>query len=472
LSRAIVIGGGLGGMLAAAVLAEYADVTVIEAHTFPDQPAGRRGLPQSPHNHMLLGGGADALDELLPGTMSMLYAAGAHRLLMADGLLTLSAQGWFRRPSKVAADDPYVVGCSRDLLDHVIRRQVATRHPSVTILQGTQVVGLAGSRERVSGVRINRDHGTSIERADFVADATGSRSRAPQWLAELGCQQVTETFVDPKLAYAGRIYQAPAGIGDQIPGVLIQPEPATGRPGRGAAFMPQENGRWIVSLMGTYGGTPSTEEDEFLAFAQSLRDPLIADLIRMATPVSPIRGARGLANRRRNFHQVTLPDGFLAVADSVMALSPNYATGMTLAGLEMLRLRDQLRTGGLVPGLGSRVQRTIAKLCKQPWTMATTTDCLFPGAETNISVRGAAKRQQMAAKYTRVAAENPAVLHAIYRVATLTGSQRDLMRPRIMAAALRGSRQPALDSQQAIRQFPELANLLTGQSVATEGNVG
>jgi hypothetical protein len=155
-----------------------------------------------------------------------------------------------------------------------------------------------------------------------------------------------------------------------------------------------------------------------------------------------------------------------------MALSPNYATGMTLTGLEMVRLRTELRSGGLTPGIGKRVQREIGKLCKQPWTMATTTDCLFPGAETNIKLRGAAQQQRMAAKYTRVAAENPTVLRAIYQVATLTGSQRDLMRPRIMATAMRGPQQPPLESQQAIRQFPELADLLTGQSVATEGNVG
>ena len=46
--------------------------------------------------------------------------------------------------------------------------------------------------------------------------------------------------------------------------------------------MPIEGGRWIVTLSGTRGGEPATDEDGFLDFARGLRDPVVARLIESA----------------------------------------------------------------------------------------------------------------------------------------------------------------------------------------------
>ena len=45
--RAVVVGGGLAGMLAARVLSDHFDaVTLLERDRFPESPAARKGLPQ------------------------------------------------------------------------------------------------------------------------------------------------------------------------------------------------------------------------------------------------------------------------------------------------------------------------------------------------------------------------------------------------------------------------------------------
>src|SRR4051794_14575870 len=95
---AVVIGGGMTGMLAAAVLAEHADVTVVERDVLPDGPHPRRGLPQARHAHVLWSGGVKALEHLLPGVTDRLVARGAWKARIMTDLVSKAPSGqWFRR---------------------------------------------------------------------------------------------------------------------------------------------------------------------------------------------------------------------------------------------------------------------------------------------------------------------------------------------------------------------------------------
>src|ERR1700681_3194327 len=76
--HAVVLGASMGGLLAARVLADfYGMVTVFERDVLPHDPANRRGVPQGRHVHALLNRGAQLLDELFPGFLNELVAAGA-----------------------------------------------------------------------------------------------------------------------------------------------------------------------------------------------------------------------------------------------------------------------------------------------------------------------------------------------------------------------------------------------------------
>jgi 2-polyprenyl-6-methoxyphenol hydroxylase-like FAD-dependent oxidoreductase len=78
MKHAIVIGGSVGGLLAARVLAGYFErVTIVERDRFPEIGKQLRGVPQGRHTHGLLAGGRRALDELLPGISNALIARGA-----------------------------------------------------------------------------------------------------------------------------------------------------------------------------------------------------------------------------------------------------------------------------------------------------------------------------------------------------------------------------------------------------------
>ena len=65
--QAIVIGGSIGGLVAARVLADhFEEVTIIDRDTFPETPGHRRGVPQSRHTHGLLASGREILERLFP----------------------------------------------------------------------------------------------------------------------------------------------------------------------------------------------------------------------------------------------------------------------------------------------------------------------------------------------------------------------------------------------------------------------
>src|SRR5262245_42526563 len=77
-THAIVIGGGMGGLLAAPVLADgYDRVTILDRDCLPAMPEPRKGVPHGRHAHGLLARGREVLEELLPGLTEELIDAGA-----------------------------------------------------------------------------------------------------------------------------------------------------------------------------------------------------------------------------------------------------------------------------------------------------------------------------------------------------------------------------------------------------------
>jgi flavin-dependent dehydrogenase len=62
--HAIVVGAGIGGLVAAKALSAYFGmVTVLERDALPSEPTARTGTPQARQIHVLLRGGLDALIE-------------------------------------------------------------------------------------------------------------------------------------------------------------------------------------------------------------------------------------------------------------------------------------------------------------------------------------------------------------------------------------------------------------------------
>ena len=234
--HAVVVGGSIGGMLAARVLSDHFDrITLIERDQLPEGTANRPGVPQARHLHFFLKRGLMAVEELFPGVKPDLLAAGSHLLDQGKDFRILYRSGW----SPKVACDLEICAFTRPLLESTIRRHLL-EDSKISIVEGCEVSALVldESGDRVSGVasagpRGGEDGGEEMTlKADFVVDVSGRGSKAPEWLQALGYEAPEEEVVDAFWGYATRIYEPVDGLlGGLEEPVRAQPPavPAAGR---------------------------------------------------------------------------------------------------------------------------------------------------------------------------------------------------------------------------------------------------
>ncbi|WP_405973880.1 FAD-dependent oxidoreductase [Streptomyces sp. NBC_00988] len=442
-TRAVVVGGSLAGMLAAAAVKDFVDtVEIIEAHDLPEGPKSRPGVPQAAHFHVLLSGGANAIEDLVPGTVKELLSAGANRVPMTTNMLIHSPEGWYRRWER---DSHYLITASRDLTDSVVRRQVL-KDPRVSVRPHTNVTALLGSSRRVTGVRLRAADGTETDlTADLVVDASGRASRTPRWLGELGIPGPAEDRIDSGIAYASRIYRAPVSTRNW-PVINVQADPRRGEPGRTGGIVPIEDGRWHVSLIGTPGAQPTREAAEFEPYARTLRHPIVADLLSHAEPLTDVALTHSTVNRRYYYERLkSWPEGLVALGDSVAAFNPIYGHGMSVAALGAVALRTRLASHGLTDGLSRKAQRAIARPVELAWSLAVGQDIHYE--TTKGKSAGAADRllQRYVSRLSYTATGSYRVATAMTEVLTLQSPGTALLRPSVLAAAAIGPLRPQLD---------------------------
>ena len=323
---------------------------------------------------------------------------------------------------------------SRPLLEDAVRARVAAT-PGVDVVARCEVVGLdtSADRLRVTGARVRRD-GRAEESlpAGLVVDAGGRGSRIPTWLAALGLPTPAEDRVKIGLGYASRVYRArPSVLGGDL-GIVRAPLPPRGR---GGALAVLEGDRWMVTLIGVLGDHPPTDPAGFLDFARSLPEPDIHDAIATAVPLAdpvPFRFPAGV--RRRYERLPRFPERLLVVGDGFCSFNPIYGQGMTVAALEALALRDQLRGGR--PPQPAAFHRQVARIVDAPWELAVGGDLAFPGVEG----RRTPKTRLLGTYVDRLhaaAATDADLAAAFLRVAALVDPPTALMNPRIALRVLR-----------------------------------
>ncbi|MEU9557303.1 NAD(P)/FAD-dependent oxidoreductase [Streptomyces fumanus] len=437
--RAVVIGAGLAGLLAAAALSPAVDeVVVLERDDLPDGPQHRRGVPQGRHAHLLMAGGLAAMDDLIPGVdmRAHLLAAGAREMSPGSGMLALTSEGWFRRWRH---DGPRMVTCSRALLDWAVRRAVLTV-PGVTVRRA-DAAGLAGSARRVTGVRL----ADGVLDAGLVVDASGRGSRLLHWLGALGITGVRARTVDSGLVNATRVYRTPAGA-ERFPLTMVQADPYAGRPGRSGMVLPIEDGRWMVSLAGTRGAEPPADPEGFLKYTLDLPDPIVGRLISGAEPLTDVHVSHSTANVRRYAEKARdWPEGFVVLGDALATFNPAYGQGMSVAALGALDLaRTVRRLGAGAPGLARRAQRAVARSVEAAWATAVSQDVRYPGTRGGSPNAADHLVAAYTRRLTRAATGSYPAAAALWEVTAMRTGPARLLRPDTLLATLAGPALPPL----------------------------
>ncbi|MFL6194658.1 MAG: FAD-dependent oxidoreductase [Thermoanaerobaculia bacterium] len=378
--HAIVIGGSIGGMLAARVLSEHFDrITLIERDHLPEGGANRAGVPQARHLHFFLKRGLSVVEELFPGVKPDLLAAGSHLLDQGKDFRILYRSGW----SPKVPCNLEICTFTRPLLESTIRRHLL-EDSKIQILDRREVAGLVMDEggTRVEGVRVRprgQEDGDVTLRADLVVDVSGRGSKAPEWLEAAGYERPEETVVDAFWGYATRIYEPVEGFSAEWKSLFLLNRPPY-QP-RAGIIQPIEGNRWIVTLAGVMRDYPPTDEEGFLRFARSLSSPELFRAIERARPLSKIWGYRQTENRLRHYEKLSrLPRGFVTMGDAVCSFNPVYALGMTLTCLAVMELRDSLREGrGQVESL--KFQKRLARLAAGSWALTTGEDLRWPATQ-------------------------------------------------------------------------------------------
>lgn len=395
LEHAIVMGGSMAGLLAAAGLAPHSErVTILDRDPLPidgaEAFAPRRGVPQGGTVHRLLALGEARMEELLPGLREELLAAGAAPRAAHAGDPVLDgaeAQDLSSAPvdgslDDPGTDDPGTLWLTRPLLEGVLRRRVLAL-PGVEVLQGA-VGGLLTSADgrTVTGVQLRGGSAGELH-GDLVVDAAGRSSRAATWVEGLGGTRPRTLGTRVHVAYTSQRLRLREGA---LPGgTEALTVPASGRSPFTIDLEPCGAGEHMLSVAGTSRSQPPTDLEGLLDLVALLPERELADALDSALegaePVGEPSVAKA-AGAHRQLWEGTAdgPEALVHVGDAAAMFTPLYGQGMTMAAVGAVALRDLLGESG-ADGLAARFPRELASLLDPAWELTTTRDAAIPEAE-------------------------------------------------------------------------------------------
>ncbi|HEY0574620.1 MAG TPA: NAD(P)-binding protein [Pseudonocardia sp.] len=323
LGTAVVLGGGIAGLLAARVLADHAvSVVIIERDETGDE--ARPGVPQGMQVHMLLPGGRAQIERWFPGFTVQAVAEGA----VLSGTAELAAFSDNARHVRVEAG-PHLLGSSRPFLESQIRRRTLAL-PNVAQVTG-RATGLALDTAAVTGVHYLADDTAHTQPADLVVDAMGRASKLSDWLEQAGWQRPDLRRVTTKVNYAtGRF----VGNGKPVIATAIARfSPRSPTPGLAvAATSLVENNERMIMLAGYHNDRPERDVAKFRERCATVLPPVFAQAAD-GELIGEITTYHQADSRRRDYHLVTLPARLVSVGDAVASFNPVYGQGMSSAAL-------------------------------------------------------------------------------------------------------------------------------------------
>lgn len=368
--HAVVVGGGIGGLLAGLALRRrFERVTVLERDRWPEAPVPRRGAPQGRCLHMLAAGGLAEMESMLPGWTDALMREGATPFDVAAHARVRLRGGWLpRAPVGIT-----MLACSRGLIEQRLRRR-AEQLPGLRLCPGHAVRGLLGDAGRVLGVRVRRPAGGELGEvpAALTVVASGGRSALTDWWDALGLPPIERTKIPSRHRYVSRWFEIPPSFDGSWS--LLSITPAAEAAGGGLIFQ-AEGGRWGVVLLIPRDRAAPTTDEEFLAEGTRLADPAFYEALRGARAVSRIVRHEHTDNERLHLERVSAwPEGLVVVGDAACTLDPYYGLGMTACarGVAALAEADPSPTGA------SQLQRAVVARTEAPWRLATEAEHLDP----------------------------------------------------------------------------------------------
>ena len=431
---AVVIGAGMGGLMAASVLSSFfKNVVIVESDELPERPTLRKGVGQGAHVHTFLGYAVQAMNTLLPGLMEQLYAAGAVKIRRNYDIWFHDASG----PTPIRDVGLLTPSVTRPLLEHVTRAQVLTKS-NVRIEDNTRLMTFeAGSDGRVVGVAVKDCEGVSKTiAADLVIDCSGRVSPLPRWLEEQGYGAVPTQSLDIAMSYTSGLFEPPPELRDSKWASLMLAVP----PGLRAAYLtPVDGGMWLATMYGRAGDRAPRDHEGFVEWTRGLAHPCIRERLVQAKPVTKLRTYNIPRGIWRRFDRMTgFPKSVLPLGEVFTSFNPMYGQGISLAAGQALSLREALQncaTSGSVEDLATHYFQGCEELNAVGWSVMETRDLAY--SSTKGDRPPDLEDRWRIGKAVRLLAEEDPEVHALtVRVTHLLEPPSSLQRPDIVKRAL------------------------------------
>ena len=250
MARILVIGGGVGGLTSAMLLARDGhDVTVLERDAAaPPESADaawasweRKGVNQFRMVHLFAPKFRRLLEAELPDVITEAVALGAidfnpMRLVPEEMI------GGYRD-----SDDEFSSVSARRPVMEAALATAAARTPRLEIRRGVAVAGLIHEGEVANGiphvVGVRTESGEEV-RADLVVDAAGRRSSLPTMLTAIGARAPEEELEDSGFVYYGRHYRSADGTIPPLMCGILMPWGTVS-----TLTLPCDNGTWGCGII-------------------------------------------------------------------------------------------------------------------------------------------------------------------------------------------------------------------------------
>jgi 2-polyprenyl-6-methoxyphenol hydroxylase-like FAD-dependent oxidoreductase len=428
--RAVVVGGGIGGLSAAGVLAGYFEqVDVLERDRLTISAESLPGTPQDRHPHGLMAGGLKALDEIFPGFARDLAAAGAVPVRVAQDLQ------WERADVGVLPKRDFGISllcASRPFIERVLRRRVMSI-ANIALRPECRVTEIVTDEGAVHGVRFDTKSGRSeVLEADLVVDASGRGTLTFALLEALGWDRPKVTEIGVDIHYSTAIVPIPTDAVADWKVVVTLPKPPT--LAENAVLLPREDGRWIVTLVERGAKPPPKSWDSFLDALAGLSTRTIHNALRRAGP--PAEGLRHYgfpASRWRHFER--LPRGLLPLGDAFCRFNPAFGQGMSAAAKQARLLQGLLDEAVAEPDPLAAAQASfmaeVETVLQTPWNLTSGADLAFPETRGERPENFEKSRQFEAALFRAVVAD-PVVHRAMFEVLQMLRTHEHLREPHIL----------------------------------------
>lgn len=377
--RAIVIGAGIAGLAAARAVADsFSEVVILERDQLGQDATPRSGVPQGKQPHALLVGGLRALSEQFPQFVDRLLEAGG---IAYDYRMARMEMGGFDPLPQRDLGIP-IYSASRPLIEHVIRRELA-KAANIHLQEQARVETLTLSQSgAINGVRYGAPGGAVHSMtADLIVDASGRGVPTLKLLDTLGCPHPETSAISINIDYSTAIFAKPPDAPPDWLLLVTISNPPHER--RGGVIMPIENNQWMVTLTARHPQSPPPATDEeFLAFAQTLRTRSIFNAIKNAKRITPIARHRFTGSKRVHWERIeTLPRGLLLLGDAACHFNPLFGQGMSAAAQQALALKQLLATASDESDPLGWLQRVyferVAAVLDAPWSVAIS-DLIYP----------------------------------------------------------------------------------------------